>query len=239
VGGRGPGESKLEIDRRRAKDRIAALEARVAELGRQRAVRRARRVAAEVPHAVVVGYTNAGKSTLLNALTGSHVVAEDKLFATLDPTTRRLSFAEGATVVLTDTVGFIRDLPTALVPAFKATLEEVAEASARIHVVDVSTAGWETRIAAVEQVIAEVGAAEGPTILVFNKSDLVADTEQLRWLARRWDAVVVSAADPASLGPLRARLEAVAREGGGGRAGLAPERDDADGADTAWPDGAD
>jgi GTP-binding protein HflX len=236
IGGRGPGESRLELDRRRAKERIGALEGRIAELARQRAVRRARRVASEVPQAVIVGYTNAGKSTLLNALTGSNVVSEDKLFATLDPTTRRLAFAEGLALVVTDTVGFIRDLPPALVPAFKATLEEVAEAAVRIHVVDVSQAGWEARIAAVERVLSEVAEAAlsgGParpggvtpeggrpdggvgvgtpvSLMVFNKADLVDDAEQLRWQARRWDAVVVSAADPRSLGPLRERLKAVA-----------------------------
>ena len=211
IGGRGPGETKLEIDRRRAKDRIAALEGRIEELARQRAVRRGRRVANAVPSVTLVGYTNAGKSTLLNALTGAAVLTEDKLFATLDPTTRRLRFPDEVELVLTDTVGFIRDLPETLVPAFKATLEEVAEASALLHVVDVSQAGWEARIAAVTRVLGELGAGETPVVMVFNKADLVEDRAALAFAARRWDAAVVSAADRRSLGPVAERLRALVR----------------------------
>ncbi len=211
IGGRGPGETKLELDRRRAKERIAALEARIEELARQRAVRRGRRVAGAVPAVTLVGYTNAGKSTLLNALTGAAVLTEDKLFATLDPTTRRLRFPDEVELVVTDTVGFIRDLPETLVPAFKATLEEVAEANALLHVVDVSLPGWEQRIEAVGRVLGELGAADTPTVMVFNKADLVEDRGTLAFAARRWDAVVVSAEDRRTLAPLTERLRSLAR----------------------------
>ena len=211
IGGRGPGETRLEIDRRRAKDRIAALEARLEELARQRSVRRGRRLANEVPTVTLVGYTNAGKSTLLNALTGASVLTEDKLFATLDPTSRRLRFPNEVEVVLTDTVGFIRDLPQTLVPAFKATLEEVTEARALLHVVDVSQPGWPHRIEAVSRVIGELGATGAPAIMVFNKADLVSDRAALAFEARRWDAVVVSAADRMTLAPLAERLRELGR----------------------------
>ncbi len=206
IGGRGPGETKLEIDRRRAKDRIAFLQRRIDELGRQRHQRRARRVQGRVPVAAIVGYTNAGKSTLMNALTGSQVLAEDKLFATLDPTSRRLRFPNEVEFVLTDTVGFIRDLPEDLVAAFRATLEEVVEADVLLHVVDVSQPGWERRIDAVQRILKELELPEIPTIVVMNKIDRVDDPEALAANVRRHDAVAVSALDRNTLSALGERL---------------------------------
>lgn len=200
IGGRGPGETKLEVDRRRAKDRITALQRRIEELSKQRANRRRRRQEGAAPVIAIVGYTNAGKSTLLNALTGSDVIAEDKLFATLDPTTRRLRFPNEVEIVLTDTVGFIRDLPDDLVAAFKATLEELTEADFLLHVVDVSTEGWDERIAAVERILGELGADDKPQILVFNKMDRAAEDAEA--LARARGAIPVSALDRATLRPL-------------------------------------
>ncbi|MFO0747011.1 MAG: GTPase HflX [Myxococcota bacterium] len=210
IGGRGPGESKLEIDRRRAKERIALLQKKIDDLGRQRAQRRSRRGQSRVTIAAIVGYTNAGKSTLLNTLTGARVLAEDKLFATLDPTARRLEIpreGEGvATLVVTDTVGFIRDLPEDLVAAFKATLEELAEADVLIHVVDVSVPGWEQRMAAVNEILRELEVHETPVVLVFNKVDRVESPQLARAIARGYGALPVSALDRASLAPLLARL---------------------------------
>ncbi len=206
IGGRGPGETKLEIDRRRAKDRIVFLQKKIDDLGRQRHQRRARRVQGRVPVAAVVGYTNAGKSTLLNALTGAEVFAEDKLFATLDPTSRRLRYPDEVEFILTDTVGFIRDLPEDLVAAFKATLEEVLEADLLLHVVDVSQPGWERRIESVRAILKELKLPEIPTFMVFNKCDLVDDPTTLEAIARRHDATTISAHDRTSLSPLSERL---------------------------------
>jgi GTP-binding protein HflX len=205
VGGRGPGETKLEIDRRRAKERITLLQRKIDELGRQRVQRRAKRGAGRVPVAAIVGYTNAGKSTLLNTLTGAEVLAEDKLFATLDPTARRLRFPNDVELVLTDTVGFIRDLPEDLVAAFKATLEELGEADVLVHVVDVSQPGWEERMNAVNAILGELALRDTPVILTFNKVDRLEPEEGLA-LARRWEAVPVSAIDRRSLRPLTERL---------------------------------
>ncbi len=176
IGGRGPGETKLEVDRRRVRDHIANLEARIDRLSADRAVRRRQRNRSGLPVASIVGYTNAGKSTLLNALTDSNVLAENKLFATLDPTSRRLRFPRQREVIITDTVGFIRDLPKDLVNAFRATLEELEEADLLLHVVDASDPHSEEQAAAVERVLATLDVAETPRLLVFNKRD--------RWEAR-------------------------------------------------------
>ncbi len=206
VGGRGPGETKLEIDRRRAKDRISGLQKKIDELGRQRVQRRAKRGAGSVPVAAIVGYTNAGKSTLLNTLTGSDVLAEDKLFATLDPTARRLRFPNEVEFVLTDTVGFIRDLPEDLVAAFKATLEELGEADVLVHVVDISQPGWEERMSAVEKILRDLELRDTPVILAFNKVDLVGDADTTAALCRRWNATPISANQRSTLRPLTERL---------------------------------
>ena len=206
IGGRGPGETKLEVDRRRAKARISALQAAIGRLSRERERRRRRRARSDVPTAAIIGYTNAGKSTLLNALTGASVRSEDKLFATLDPTTRRLRFPDEQELVLTDTVGFIRDLPEDLVAAFRATLEEVTEADLLLHVIDVSASQWEERKAAVERILDDLGVTDRATIIVFNKVDLLDDETDIEALCRRFDAVAISALRPPSLPALSERL---------------------------------
>lgn len=206
VGGRGPGETKLEIDRRRAKERITSLKNQLDKLSTHRALRRARRSASKVPVAAIVGYTNAGKSTLLNTLTGSEVLSEDKLFATLDPTARRLRFPNEVEIVLTDTVGFIRDLPEALKAAFMATLEELEEADLFIHVVDISQKGWQERIHAIEQILSELEYDDIERVLVFNKIDRLEDQEAARALCAQWKAIGTSAIDKQSLSALSHHL---------------------------------
>lgn len=205
IGGRGPGETRLEVDRRRIRDRLTKLAAKLKEVSRERYRRRERRRKKEVPVLSLVGYTNAGKSTLLNALTGSAILAEDKLFATLDPTSRRLRFPEEMEVIITDTVGFIRHLPAELLQAFKATLEELGEADVLIHVVDISNPRYAEHIKVVEQLLRELDLAELPRLTVLNKIDRVADQEWVREQAALYDAVMVSALDPATFPPLLER----------------------------------
>ena len=171
IGLRGPGEKQLETDRRLLGNRVKMLKSRLAQIEKQRKVRRRARERRDVLSVSLVGYTNAGKSTLFNALTKAGAYAADQLFATLDPTSRRL-YVGGANVVLSDTVGFIRDLPHALVAAFQATLEETAQADLLLHVVDSASEDRDAQIAAVNQVLAEIGAADVPQILVWNKIDL-------------------------------------------------------------------
>ena len=207
IGGRGPGETKLEIDRRRAKDRIVDLERRLGGLRKRREQQRAERRRTRVPVAAIVGYTNAGKSTLLNAVTGSNVDAEDKLFATLDPTTRRLRLPTNQNVLLSDTVGFIRKLPHRLVEAFKATLEEVVNADLLVHVVDISHPQANDQIQAVNQVLGELGAGEKPVLMVFNKIDLCTPRTLVEgWIERFPGAVAVSARTGEGFDALRAEL---------------------------------
>ncbi|GMV42311.1 MAG: hypothetical protein AMXMBFR64_40270 [Myxococcales bacterium] len=201
IGGRGPGETKLEINRRRAKDRIRLLEEELTTLMRNREQQRRRRSRAELPVVSIVGYTNAGKSTLLNTLTKSQVVAENKLFATLDPSSRRMRFPEEREVIVTDTVGFIRDLPPDLLSAFKATLEELEEADLLLHVADVSNPRCDEHIAAVERIVEELGLARKRRLLVLNKCDRV-DPELAATEARTRRGIAVSAINPATLLPL-------------------------------------
>jgi GTP-binding protein HflX len=193
IGGRGPGETKLEIDRRRVRDRITALERRIESLGESRHLRRKQRNDRGLPVLSIVGYTNAGKSTLLNALTGSAVLAEDKLFATLDPTSRRLRFPRDREVIITDTVGFIRDLPPDLVNAFRATLEELRDADLLLHVVDASDPRHDEQIAAVEKILGDLGLGEKRRVLVMNKVDRLPAGEGAA-VAHRAGGVAISAA---------------------------------------------
>jgi GTP-binding protein HflX len=192
IGGRGPGETKLEIDRRRVRDRITALERRIENLSANRQVRRKQRNERGLPIVSIVGYTNAGKSTLLNALTDSSVVAADVLFATLDPTSRRLRFPRDREVIITDTVGFIRDLPEDLVSAFRATLEELDHADLLLHVVDAADPRLESQVEAVLGILRELGLAEKPRLLVFNKADKLPDG-QAAAIAHQAGGVAVSA----------------------------------------------
>ncbi|MCC6826250.1 MAG: GTPase HflX [Acidobacteria bacterium] len=177
IGGRGPGETKLETDRRRVRDRIAQLERQVDALGGQRHERRKNRVQKHLPLISLVGYTNAGKSTLLNTLTRSNVHAEKKMFATLDPTSRRLRLPYDQEVIINDTVGFIRDLPDALVSAFRATLEEIADSDLLIHVVDASNPRVMQQIASVNKIIGDLHFGDIAQLIVLNKSDLLSDDE--------------------------------------------------------------
>ncbi|EGD52179.1 GTP-binding proten HflX [Thermoanaerobacter ethanolicus JW 200] len=173
IGTRGPGETKLETDRRHIKNRIKAIEKKLEEIERHRSLQRERRKKNRIPVIAIVGYTNAGKSTLLNALTNAEVYVENKLFATLDPTARRLVLPSGREVILIDTVGFIRKLPHDLVEAFKSTLEEVKYADLLLHVIDVTSPDMEEKIKVVEKVLSDLGAINTPKINVFNKIDLL------------------------------------------------------------------
>ncbi len=206
VGGRGPGETKLEINRRRAEERVTRLERQLKDLSKNRALRRGRRQRVGLPSVAIVGYTNAGKSTLLNTMTNATVDAEDKLFATLDPTSRRMRFPEEREVVLTDTVGFIRDLPKDLVHAFRSTLEEVTEADLILHVADASSAELETHLATVAETLKSLDAQDQPQILVFNKIDCL-DHERRTWLLGRYDAIPISARTREGLDDLMLEIE--------------------------------
>jgi GTP-binding protein HflX len=206
IGGRGPGETKLEIGKRRARERIAQLESRLRRTTRQREQRRWLRDRRGVPVVSIVGYTNAGKSTLLNALTGSDVLAEDKLFATLDPCSRRTRLG-GETVVLTDTVGFIRDLPKDLFAAFRATFEEAADSDLLLVVIDAADPAWEDHLAATDQLLLELGLRQLDRLLVFNKSDLLPDG-QAEHIARRHHGIAISSRDRESVLRLRDRIAA-------------------------------
>ena len=205
IGGRGPGETKLEVDRRRTRDRVTRLERELKKLGVQRENRRQRRGRRDVPVLSIVGYTNAGKSTLLRALTKTDVHVADQMFATLDPVSRRLRFPREREVIITDTVGFIRDLPTDLVTAFRATLEELTDASLLLHVVDASAPDSDRRIEAVRGVLTQIG-IEAAELLVFNQIDKLENGEG-EALARRHGGVAVSALKRTGLRTLLARAE--------------------------------
>jgi len=206
IGGRGPGETKLEIDRRRTRDRIRRLENELETLGRGRMQRRQKRQRAGVPIISIVGYTNAGKSTLLNALTQSEVLTEDLLFATLDTATRRLRFPLDREVIITDTVGFIRDLPPSLVGAFRATLEELEDADLLLHLVDLSNPRFAEQIEAVDKILASLELGQRQKLLVFNKIDQL-DPMEVKALCRRYSATPVSALDRDSFTALIAEMQ--------------------------------
>ncbi|MEY2527944.1 MAG: GTPase [Verrucomicrobiota bacterium] len=194
IGTRGPGETQLEVDRRRVQERIARLERELEGVRKVRSVQRQGRKRHQWPVAAVVGYTNAGKSTLLNLLTGADVVAENKLFATLDPTTRNLTLPNRQRLLLTDTVGFLRKLPHTLIESFKATLEEVSEADLLIHVVDLSHPRVDEHIEAVNTVIKELGAFGKQTLMVFNKIDLLENDELVEVYTKKFPrSVAISA----------------------------------------------
>ncbi len=201
IGARGPGETTLEINRRRIKDRISHLEDQLREVRRNREQRRARRLRKDIPTISIVGYTNAGKSTLLNTLTHSGVFVENKLFATLDPTSRRLRFPRDFEVIVTDTVGFIRDLPKDLLDAFAATLEEMDDADLLLHVVDISNPNFEEQMEAVDRILAKLELHRKPLILVFNKIDRV-EPGFARNKVRRHGGVGISALSTGTLEPL-------------------------------------
>src|SRR5713226_1616928 len=188
IGGRGPGETKLEVDRRRVRDRIHLLEKQIEEIRTSRRVQRTRRMRRDLPIISIVGYTNAGKSTLLNALTASTVAAEDRMFATLDPTSRRLRLPRDQEVIINDTVGFIRDLPPDLIAAFRATLEEMEGSDVLIHLVDANSPQLESHIASVEKILDGLNLSGIPRLLVFNKSDLLKEDE-IANLKRAFSAV--------------------------------------------------
>jgi GTP-binding protein HflX len=206
IGGRGPGETKLEVGRRRARERISRLKSQLKKLKKQRKQRRRRRARRGVPVVAVVGYTNAGKSTLLNQLTDSEVLAENKLFATLDTRSRRIRFPEEREVVITDTVGFIRDLPKDLFDAFRATFEEAEDADLILHVVDVSDPAFDEHMKTTEELLLELGLERTPRLLVCNKADLTEDGHALA-VAQVRNGVAVSALDRETLRPLLARME--------------------------------
>jgi GTPase len=194
IGTRGPGETQLEVDRRRVQERIARLERELEAVRKTRAVQREGRRRHQWPVAAVVGYTNAGKSTLLNLLTGADVLAENKLFATLDPTTRSFVLPNKQRVLLTDTVGFLRKLPHTLIESFKATLEEVSEADLLIHVVDLSHSRVDEQMQAVDNVVKELGAFGKQTMTVFNKIDKLANDELAETYTKRFpNSVAISA----------------------------------------------
>src|ERR1700730_10986205 len=194
IGTRGPGETQLEVDRRRVQERIARLERELESVRKTRAVQRQGRKRHQWPVAAVVGYTNAGKSTLLNLLTGADVVAENKLFATLDPTTRSFVLPNRQRVLLTDTVGFLRKLPHTLIESFKATLEEVSEADLLIHIVDLSHPRVDDQMEAVDGVIKELDAFGKQTLIVFNKIDKMQNRELAETYVKRFpDSVAISA----------------------------------------------
>jgi GTP-binding protein HflX len=206
IGGRGPGETKLEINRRRARDRLTLLEREIDHISRRRSLTRAQRRRRETPVVAIVGYTNAGKSTLLNTLTGSAVFTEDKLFATLDPTTRRLRFPREREVVLTDTVGFIRELPRDLARAFRATLEELADANLLLHLVDAAEPGWEERVDAVERILGDMGLGGIDRLVVYNKLDRLVGTPPTLGSGQK-QSFYISALQPESCRPLLAAIE--------------------------------
>lgn len=208
IGARGPGETKLEIDKRRINDRLARLAGELKKVSRERYQRRSRRRKKDLPVLSLVGYTNVGKSTLLNTLTQSNIVAEDKLFATLDPTSRRLRFPRDMEVLITDTVGFIRHLPAELLQAFKATLEELEESDLLVHVIDLSNPCFRDQMKVVDNLLCELDLGAIPCLKLFNKSDRIEDDSLLLADVER-EGVVVSALNRESLAPFLERAQGI------------------------------
>lgn len=207
IGMRGPGETKLESDRRLVRDKIARLKEELEDVRRVRSMQRQTRRKIPFPFAGLVGYTSAGKSTLMNRIAGTQLLADAMPFATLDPTTRKVDLPDGYSLFLTDTVGFIRNLPTHLVAAFRATLEEVAESDFLIHVVDISHPGWESQVDAVQDTLKILGASDKPCITAFNKCDLVEDHDLLtRLVAEVPNAVTMSAKTGLGMDELMVKL---------------------------------
>ena len=210
VGLRGPGETQLEVDKREIGRRITKLKDDLNQVRRHRSLHRAQRRKSGIPVVAIVGYTNAGKSTLLNTLSEANVYVADQLFATLDPTTRRINLPSGREILLTDTVGFIQKLPTTLIAAFRATLEEIAEADMLLHIIDASDPNYESNFEAVEDTLAEIDVPRIPHLLVWNKSDVVADAELSNVAIKHYSGQVwVSAATGEGLGDLLEKIEKV------------------------------
>jgi len=206
IGGRGPGETKLEIDRRKVRDRIHQMSREIEEVNRNRKLRRNRRQESQIPVISLIGYTNAGKSTLLNSLTKSRVHVENKLFATLDPTSRRLRFPRERNLLITDTVGFLRNLPKDLLDAFRATLEETRESNLLLHVIDLSHPRFEEQMEAVEKILEELELNRIPLLRVFNKVDKV-DPEIADRFGQAFGAVCISALNSATFPPLLEKVD--------------------------------
>ena len=210
IGGRGPGETKLETDRRRVRDRISRLEKEIQLQRQRRQERRKERMRHAFPVISIAGYTNAGKSTLLNVLTSSSVHVEQRMFATLDPTSRRLRLPHEQEVIINDTVGFIRDLPPDLIAAFRATLEEIIESDLLIHLIDAANPRWEQQLNSVESILQDLELAEIPRLVVFNKSDLV-NADELEAMMRHAskggtrECLAISALRPQTLSPVLER----------------------------------
>ncbi len=214
IGTRGPGETKLEVDRRRVRNRIHHLQREMDNVRRGRAQRRVKRGRRGVPVVSIVGYTNAGKSTLLNALTDSSVPVADRMFSTLDPSSRRLRFPREREIIVTDTVGFIRDLPAGLLSAFMATLEELRDAHLILHIVDGSGSDLEQRIQAVEKTLCQLGLDKVPALPVLNKMDLLSTTQRVGLAKKYPDAVLISAVHRETLLPMLKRVEEMLWESG-------------------------
>lgn len=211
IGGRGPGETKLESDRRRARERVHFLEKQIEQVRIARQNRRSQRNRRQIPVISIVGYTNAGKSTLLNTLTHSSVLAGQRMFATLDPASRRLRLPRDREVIINDTVGFIRDLPKDLMAAFRATLEELQDSDVLVHLVDATSHLWENHVASVRQILRELQLTEFPEILVFNKCDLL-PAEEANNMAEASSAIGISAIQRETLLPLVERIDSLIEE---------------------------
>ena len=219
IGGRGPGETKLEVDRRRIKDRLRSLERKLKEVRTVRQRKRVKRKQSRLPVVSIVGYTNSGKSTLLNILTRSKVEVENRPFSTLSPTTRLIKYPERKEIVLTDTVGFIEDLPAVLLRAFAATLEEMEDADLLIHLIDISVPDFEERMGIVENMLVSLGVTQTPVLLVFNKIDRVS-RESVRFVEQRYNAVAISCVTGEGIESLVKRLEKALEELQGESKGL-------------------